>query len=182
MACSQEFEHGVFVTESSQQRKRELGPGEWLKGHFRYGCFDFGCVNLFVLFNWVGCRRVLSRPLVRCSACRACGIRKAARSATIASRDGTSADRSPAALPTCAVFSRQWRTPASARQANPPGPRSRAAQMSQQWPGSGVLHQKHNFDSISRCCTPKLPHGILTEMTQCPDLPASGSQITRQVA
>ena len=96
MACSQEFEHGVFVTESSQQRKRELGPGEWLKGHFRYGCFDFGCVNLFVLFNWVGCRRisVLSRPLVRCSACRACGIRKAARSATIASRDGTSADRS----------------------------------------------------------------------------------------
>ena len=34
MACSQEFEHGVFVTESSQQRKRELGPGEWLKGHF----------------------------------------------------------------------------------------------------------------------------------------------------
>ena len=98
MACSQEFEHGVFVTESSQQRKRELGPGEWLKGHFRYGCFDFGCVNLFVLFNWVGCRRisVLSRPLVRCSACRACGIRQAARSVTIASRDGTSADRSPA--------------------------------------------------------------------------------------
>jgi hypothetical protein len=34
MACSQEFEHGVFVTESSQQRKRELGPGQWLKGHF----------------------------------------------------------------------------------------------------------------------------------------------------
>jgi len=154
MACSQEFEHGVFVTESSQQRKRELGPGEWLKGHFRYGCFDFGCVNLFVLFNWVGCRRisVLSRPLVRCSACRACGIRKAARSATIASRDGTSADRSPASASHWRCFFASVENAgvsASGKSSGTTVPRP--SQMLQRWPGSGVLHQKHNFDSISRC-------------------------------